>query len=111
MNVVENVTKGSSRKSSGTGLRTGAEYLESLRDGRQVEEPDNWLRDLIQFRDMRPKGATDSERRDGMPATRKRLGHTTEAQTADYVRDRVGELVDPGVVDRPAWLDDLKAAS
>lgn len=73
---------------------------------------DRFLVDLIQFRDMRPKAATDSERRDGMPATRRRLGHTTEAQTADYVRDKVGELVDPGVIERPAWMDDaLKVAS
>jgi len=35
MNVVENVTKGSLRE-NGAGLRTGAAYLESLRDGRQV---------------------------------------------------------------------------
>lgn len=67
-------------------------------------ERDNWLKDLIQFRDMRPKAATDSERRDGMPATRKRLGHTTEKQSADYVRDVVGELVDPVSVDLPAWV-------
>lgn len=65
---------------------------------------DNWLKDLIQFRDMRPKSATDSARRDGMPETRKRLAHTTEAQTAGYVRDRVGELVDPATLDRPDWL-------
>src|SRR5262245_33142875 len=29
---------------------------------------------------------------------RKRLAHTTEKQTADYVRDQVGKLVDPSSV-------------
>lgn len=67
------------------------------------------MKDLIQFRDMRPKGATDSERRDGMPATRKRLGHTTESQTAEYVRAKIGELVDPGAIQRPAFLRMYKA--
>ena len=51
-----------------------------------------WIR--FQFRDMRPKAATDNERNKGMDATRRLLGHTTEKQTADYVRGLVGELVD-----------------
>lgn len=51
-----------------------------------------WIR--FQFRDMRPKAATDNERIHGMDATRRLLGHTTEKQTADYVRGLVGELVD-----------------
>jgi integrase len=51
-----------------------------------------WIR--FQFRDMRPKAATDNERANGMDATRRLLGHTTEKQTADYVRGLVGELVD-----------------
>ena len=50
-----------------------------------------WIR--FQFRDMRPKAATDNERENGMDATRRLLGHTTEKQTADYVREFVGELV------------------
>lgn len=49
----------------------------------------------FQFRDLRPKAATDKERKAGMAETRRFLGHTTEKQTADYVRERVGELVDP----------------
>lgn len=67
---------------------------------------DKFLTKLIQFRDMRPKSATDSARRDGMPETRKRLAHTTEKQTADYVRDQVGELVDPSMAEQPEWLKD-----
>lgn len=72
----------------------------AIEDG--VKEP-QWLE--FQMRDMRPKSATDSARRDGMPATRNKLGHTTEKQTADYVRDHIGELVDPAVIERPDWMD------
>lgn len=56
------------------------------------------------FRDLRPKAATDMERHHGMAETRRFLGHTTEAQTADYVRDRIGELVDPVAAAKPEWL-------
>ena len=36
MNVVENVSKIAANVSGSAGLRTGADYLESLRDGRQI---------------------------------------------------------------------------
>jgi 4-hydroxyphenylacetate 3-monooxygenase len=36
MNVVENLGRASARVTGSAGLRTGADYLESLRDGRQV---------------------------------------------------------------------------
>lgn len=58
----------------------------------------------FQFRDLRPKAATDKERLVGMEETRRFLGHTTERQTAGYVRDRVGELVDPVSASQPKWM-------
>jgi len=44
----------------------------------------------FQLRDLRAKTATDSE---SMASARKLLGHSTEAMTADYVRERRGERV------------------
>ena len=44
----------------------------------------------FQLRDLRAKTATDSE---SIAAARKLLGHTTEAMTAEYVRERRGERV------------------
>ena len=58
----------------------------------------------FQFRDLRPKAATDKERVTNMAETRRFLGHTTERQTADYVRDRIGELVDPASASQPHWM-------
>jgi hypothetical protein len=39
-----------------------------------------------------------------MAETRRFLGHTTERQTADYVRDRIGELDGPVSVAKPEWM-------
>ncbi len=58
----------------------------------------------FQFRDLRPKAATDKERSAGMAETRRFLGHTTERQTADYVRDKIGELTDPVSASPPEWM-------
>ena len=49
----------------------------------------------FQFRDLRPKAATGKERATGTAETRRFLGHTTERQTADYVRDKIGEVGEP----------------
>jgi integrase len=57
----------------------------------------------FQFRDLRPKAATDKERATGMAETRRFLGHTTERQTAEYVRDKIGELVNPVTASKPEW--------
>jgi len=57
----------------------------------------------FQFRDLRPKAATDKEGATGMAETRRFLGHTTERQTADYVRDKIGELVNPVSASQPEW--------
>lgn len=79
-------------------------------DALEIELGSEKMRDLglewcpFQFRDLRPKAATDKERVDGMAETRRFLGHTTEKQTADYVRDRVGDLVDPVSAPQPKWM-------
>jgi integrase len=44
----------------------------------------------FQLRDLRAKTASDSE---SMASARRLLGHSTEAMTADYVRERRGEIV------------------
>lgn len=40
------------------------------------------------FHDVRAKALTDLERREGMQAARRMGGHSTEGQTADYVRSK-----------------------
>lgn len=45
--------------------------------------------------DIRAKALTDIERLRGMRAARVTGQHRTEAQTADYVRARAAEVVDP----------------
>jgi hypothetical protein len=57
----------------------------------------------FQLRDLRPKAATDKGPSAGMADTRRFLGHTTERQTADYVKDKIGELTDPLLASRPEW--------
>ena len=79
-------------------------------DALAVESGVEKLRELglewfpFQFRDLRPKAATDKERSAGMAETRRFLGHTTERQTADYVRDKIGELTDPVSASPPEWM-------
>jgi hypothetical protein len=42
----------------------------------------------LHFNDLRAKALTDTEERQGMQAARRKGAHSTEAQTADYVRHR-----------------------
>lgn len=42
----------------------------------------------VHFHDLRAKALTDKESREGMQAARTMGAHTTEAQTADYVRNK-----------------------
>lgn len=42
----------------------------------------------LHFNDLRAKALTDTEERHGMQAARRKGAHSTEAQTADYVRHR-----------------------
>lgn len=44
-----------------------------------------------QLKDIRPYAATERYRKEGIEATRKFLGHSTEAQTRSYIRDYLGE--------------------
>ena len=44
-----------------------------------------------QLKDIRPFAATERYKKEGIEATRKFLGHSTEAQTRSYIRDYLGE--------------------
>ena len=48
-----------------------------------------------QFRDLRAKAGTDKEESQGIAAAKDQLGHTNEAMTAKYVRQRKGKLTTP----------------
>ncbi|MCX7206069.1 MAG: tyrosine-type recombinase/integrase [Proteobacteria bacterium] len=48
-----------------------------------------------QFRDLRAKAGTEKEMSGGMGKAKDLLGHTTEVMTSNYVRHRVGKLVNP----------------
>ncbi len=48
-----------------------------------------------QFRDLRAKAGTETDMSGGMGMAKDLLGHTTEIMTANYVRHRVGKLVNP----------------
>ncbi len=52
-------------------------------------------KDLFQFRDFRAKVATETDEAAGTPAAQALLGHTTENQTATYIRHKVGKKVRP----------------
>jgi integrase len=43
------------------------------------------------FHDLRAKALTDKEQREGMPAARRMGAHSTETQTADYVRHKTAQ--------------------
>ncbi|AUZ84025.1 hypothetical protein [Methylophaga nitratireducenticrescens] len=45
----------------------------------------------FQLKDIRPYAATKRYKQEGVEATRKFLGHSTEAQTRTYIRDYLGE--------------------
>lgn len=45
----------------------------------------------FQLRDLRAKAATDTDREHGIEAARCLLGHTTQKQTADYIRHLKGQ--------------------
>jgi integrase len=52
-------------------------------------------KDDLQFRDMRPKAATEIEERDGTRQAQGLLGHTTEGMTTQYIRHKSGKLLKP----------------
>lgn len=49
----------------------------------------------LQFRDMRPKAATEVDAKGGTREAQALLGHTTETMTTQYIRHKVGKLVKP----------------
>jgi integrase len=49
----------------------------------------------FQFRDLRPKAATDLDSLHSLKAAQKLLGHTTERMTSEYIRKRRGDVVQP----------------
>lgn len=49
----------------------------------------------FQFRNLRAKAATEKDDLEGMSAARHLLGHASETMTRQYVRHRLGKLVNP----------------
>jgi integrase len=67
--------------------------FDKARDAAEKEAEKNGVQFFrFQFRDLRPKGATDMEDAD---KAQKLLGHTTARMTADYIRARRGDVVQP----------------
>jgi integrase len=65
------------------------DMFDAARD--KAQEIDPTIR-RFQLRDIRPYAATEKFRQEGIEATRKFLGHTTEAQTVKYIRGYLGEV-------------------
>lgn len=80
--------------------RVVSEYVFTRQDGLQFTysgASTAWKRAVkragvpgVMFRDLRAKALTDKERREGMAAARDMGQHSTDSQTADYVRLRSG---------------------
>jgi integrase len=78
--------------------RVVTDYLFTTQGGKQLTysgAASAWRRAVkragvprVMFRDLRAKALTDKEEREGMQAARHMGAHATEAQTADYVRQR-----------------------
>lgn len=49
----------------------------------------------FQFRDLRPKAASDLDSLRSIKFAQRLLGHTTEGMTAEYIRQRRGDVVHP----------------
>lgn len=52
-------------------------------------------KEALQFRDMRPKAATEVDEKSGTKEAQGLLGHTTETMTTKYIRHKSGRLVKP----------------
>lgn len=63
--------------------------IDKARDAAGIAKQD------LQFRDMRPKAATEVDERGGTREAQALLGHTTETMTTQYIRHKVGKLVKP----------------
>lgn len=51
--------------------------------------------DLFQFRDLRAKAGTDKTENSDIREAQKQLGYTSVTMTEHYVRDRIGQKVNP----------------
>lgn len=54
-----------------------------------------------QLKDIRPFAATERYKQEGIEATRRFLGHSTEAQTRSYIRDYLGEETQSHELEKP----------
>lgn len=70
--------------------------FDKARDAAEAEAKEMGI-DFVrfQFRDLRPKAATDLDTLHSLKAAQKLLGHTTERMTAEYIRKRRGDVVRP----------------
>lgn len=55
----------------------------------------------FQLKDIRPYAATERFKQEGVEATRRFLGHSTEAQTRSYIRDYLGEETQSHELEKP----------
>jgi len=62
-------------------------WWKEARDNSQIKR-------RFQLKDIRPFAATERFKAEGMEATRRLLGHSTESQTRTYIREYLGEEAD-----------------
>ncbi len=72
------------------------DQFDKARDAAEAEAREMGI-DFVrfQFRDLRPKAATNLDSMHSLKAAQKLLGHTTERMTSDYIRKRRGDVVQP----------------
>lgn len=80
----------------GQPLKQSGHFRNQFDKARDLAEDDAKKRGIefqrFQFRDLRPKAATDLE---SLAGAQKLLGHTSERMTAAYIRARKGDIVQP----------------
>lgn len=80
---------------AGQRVRIGGTFrtdFKHARDAAEKEAKETGIEfQRFQLRDIRAKAATDMDRDHGIEAARKLLGHTTQKQTADYIRHLKGQ--------------------
>jgi integrase len=71
-------------------------HFDKARDAAEQEAKELGISfERFQFRDLRPKAASDIDAMHDIKAAQKLLGHTTEQMTAAYIRSRRGDVVQP----------------
>lgn len=71
-------------------------HFDKARDAAEQEAKELGISfERFQFRDLRPKAASDIDAMHDIKAAQKLLGHTTEQMTAGYIRSRRGDVVQP----------------